>query len=481
MNVVLVNAPSEKGRYEHEHLAIPKIGLCYMTSFLEKNGVDCGIVDAKFEHLDFEETIRRVVEKKPDVVGLSGMTPEINSAAQVAGEVKKRIPGVTVIIGGAHAIAIPEQTLEEFGQFDMLAIGEGEYTILELIRALETKSPLEDVKGLLLRSNGRLSRTPPREWIEDLDSLPFPAWQRFPKRPPFHYILSSRGCPHHCTFCMTVLGKRFRARSPENVIREIQWLVDTQGMRNMIFLDESFALIRKRTDRMMELMIDQGLHRKVSWVAQTRADTVDRELCEQLKRAGCTKIEFGIESGNPEILKSIRKNINLEQAFQAVRVAKRAGLKTGCSFILGHPNETEKTMQDTIDFIVRQNSTIISVGIMVPHPGTVVYEMAVRGEGGYRITSRNWSDYVKFGGGALELLTLSQDTLRKYQAKAYLSLYLKNYRFLAFFLYAWEHRAQAAVAARKLVAGRLSAVRLGKWKAKRTPVALGMEETTRDG
>ena len=451
MNIALLNPPSEKGQYEHEHLSIPKIGLCYIASFLEREGIPCFLIDAKFEGLSFEETIGRLEKLNPDILGISAMTPEINSAARVAAELKSRIPGVTTVIGGAHAISIPEGTLEEFPQFDILVNGEGELTLLELSRTLENGGSLEGVKGILYRENGTIRTTPPREYIEDLDSLPMPAWDRFEKRPPFYYILSCRGCPFNCAFCMTILGKKQRQRSPENVVDEIQWLADNRGMTDMTFLDGTFTLHRERTNRLLDLLIERGLHRRVRWIAQTRVDRVDEDLFVKMKEAGCYKIEFGVESGNEKILKIIKKRISLEQVEEAVRLAKKASLQTACSFILGHPYETRETLKDTIDFITKLNPHSVSVGIMVPHPGTVVYEMAKAGEGGYRLTSTDWNDYVKFGGGGLEFENLSRKELEKYQAKAYLSLYLKNYRFFDFMAYALEHRTQAKVAAKKLI------------------------------
>ncbi len=452
VKVTLVSPPSEKGKYEHEHFVIPKNGIGYIAAYLEKNGIDCSILDAKFEGLNFEQVIKRLTEEKPDIVGISAMTSEIESGARVAAKVKRILPRSKTVIGGAHAISIPNETLKEFSQFDFLVTGEGEITFLELVKAIAEDKDLGHVKGILFRRDGEIKTNPPRPWIDDLDQLPFPAWHKYPQKSPFYYVLSTRGCPHQCAFCMTILGKKQRKRSPENVVDELEWLWNTYKVDQMIFLDETFTLDRKRTDQLLGMIIDRGLDRKMKWVAQTRVDRVDEAICRRMKESGCYKIEFGVESGNQKILEIIKKGITLRQVEEAVRSAKRAGLQVGCSFILGHPYETRETAQDTINFIVRLNPDIISIGIMVPHPGTRVYEMAQRGEGNYRLIAAHWSEYVKFGGGGLELKDLPRHELEKLQVKAYLNFYLKNYRFFDLISYGFEHWSQALAAAKKLTA-----------------------------
>lgn len=451
MKINFVSPPSDKGKYEHEHLSIPKIGIGYMAAFLEKNGIDCSIIDAKFERLDLEDVMHRLQKENPDILGISAMTSEIYSAAKVAEEAKKRLPNCTTVIGGAHAISIPNETLEEFKDFDILVTGEGEITFLDLIQTIEENKPLDNVKGIMFRKDGEVKVNSPREWIQDLDSLPFPAWHKYPEIPPFFYVLSTRGCPYNCAFCMTILGKQQRKRSPENVVDEIEWLVDTYKTEEISFLDETFTWDRDRTLRLLNLIIDRGLNRKMKWIAQTRVDRVDEDIFLKLKEAGCFKIEFGVESGNQKILNNINKGIKLEKVEEAVRLAKSAGLEVGCSFIIGHPFETRETAQDTIDFIVKLNPDIISLGIMVPHPGTRVYEMAKKGEGNYRLTTADWREFIKFGGSGLELENLSRHEMEKLQAKAYLYLYIKNHRFFDFIAYAFEHRKQALAAAKKML------------------------------
>lgn len=451
MKITLINPPSIKDKYEHGQLCLPKIGIAYISAFLEKNGIDCSIIDAKFERISHEELSRRLKEEKPDLAGISAMTSEIKSGARVAGEVKKILPGCKTVVGGAHAISIPYETMLEFSEFDFLVSGEGEETMLDLVQTLRENRSLDTVQGLLFRQNGDIKTNTQREWIEDLDSLPFPAWHKYPEMPSTNHLISSRGCPFSCSFCKTILGKKIRNRSPENVVDEIEWLADKHNLKEMIFIDETFTLNLDRTNRLLDLLIERGLDRKVKWVAQTRVDRVDKDIFYKLKKAGCFKIEFGVESGNQKILGSIKKKIKLDQVVEAVRLSKKAGLKVGCSFILGHPHETRETVQDTIDFAVKLNPDIASFGIMVPLPGTEIYDMAVKGEGDYIFTIEDWDKYIKFGGGGLELRNLSRKELEKLQVKGILSFYLKNFRFIDFISYGLEHRKQAMAVARKLL------------------------------
>ncbi|KPK36913.1 MAG: hypothetical protein AMK70_00545 [Nitrospira bacterium SG8_35_1] len=451
MKIILINPPSEEGQYEHDLMSIPKIGIGYISAFLEKNGIDCLVIDSKFEKINLDEVLRRVEREAPDIVGISAMTSEIHSGAETARAVKNLLPTCMTVVGGAHAISIPVETMEEFPQFDILATGEGEYTLLDIVNAIKAREPFDDIKGILFRSDGEIKSTPPREWITDLDSLPFPAWHKYHRVAPFYYVLSSRGCPNNCAFCKTILGKKQRKRSPENVVDEIQWLHDRFNVKKFIFQDETFTMDSKRTEQLLNLIIERELHREMEWVAQTRVDRVDENIFMQLKRAGCNLIEFGVESGNQEILNSVNKRITLKQVEDAVRLAKQAGLRVGCSFILGHPFETKETAEDTVNFLVKLNPDNISIGIMVPIPGTKIYDMARKGEGNYLLTSSDWREFVKFGGGGLEFTGISRHKLEIMQAKAYLKLYLKNYRIIDFIAYAYEHRRQALAAARKML------------------------------
>lgn len=454
MKVVLVYPPSERGRYEHHYIRTPKVGLGYLASCLEKDGISCSILDAKFEGLTLEQVCQRLTQEQPDIIGISAMTPEVQHAADLAKKVKGFLPHSLIVIGGVHAIILPRETLEEYPSFDVLVSGEGELALPEIIRAFQEGQSFEKIQGIAFRRDGGVQVNPPRAYIENLDAIPFPAWQKYPRSSRLYCMISSRGCPHQCAFCMTIMGKKVRLRSAGNVVDEMEWIADTFRAKEIVFSDDTFTQNFKRTDEILEEILARGLERKIRWTAQTRVDKVSYELFSKLKRAGCYKIELGVETGNIEIMKAIKKGISLEEVERAVELAKKASLLVGCNFILGHPFETRKTIQDTIDFIVKLNPHHVTVAIMVPYPGTRIYEMARRGEGNYRLLSSEWKDFVRFAGNGLEMQDIPRHELERLQMKAYLSFYFKNYRIKDFLWYGLKRWRQSLAFLRKLLHGK---------------------------
>jgi radical SAM superfamily enzyme YgiQ (UPF0313 family) len=266
-------------------------------------------------------------------------------------------------------------------------------------------------------------------------------------------IFGSRGCPYQCAFCMQVLGRKPRLRSPENIIAEIDWLVNTFDIVAFDFEDETFGLNQDDALRICDLLIERGYHKRLHWTANMRANLARQELLNRMKAAGCVRVAFGVESGNPEILKNIGKAITIAQIENAFQITRAAGLESVALFILGHPNETEKTARDTINLAVRLNPTSIAVGIMVPYPGTRIREMALRGEGGYRMISDSWDDYDKYLGNALELETLTRKRLERLQIMMYLKFYLYNFRVGDLWRFARSHFREASILLRKLLFG----------------------------
>jgi radical SAM superfamily enzyme YgiQ (UPF0313 family) len=235
------------------------------------------------------------------------------------------------------------------------------------------------------------------------------------------------------------------------VVEEIDWLVCNFEPRKVVFVDETFTLNKKRVLKIADRMMAKGLHKKLTWVAQTRVDRADREIFEKMRAAGCTAIEFGVESGNQQILNGVDKKIKLADAEETVRLARVAKLLTSCSFILGHPYETEETIRDTIDFAVKLRPDSVSFGIMSPYPGTRIWDMARAGEGNYRLLSNNWENYLRFGGGCLELTTLPRKRLEALQVKAYISFYLRTFKILRFLQYGVPRWRQSVAVVRKLL------------------------------
>lgn len=437
LRVVLIAPPPRTHVERHDRRAYPHLGLAYIAGYLKKAGVECSLIDGNFEALDLAEVERRLLSFAPSLVGVTAMTHEIHRAAEVAALAKKVLPGVRTVVGGPHATALPVQTLKELPAFDVAVFGEGELATLELTRAGNGPKGLEGINSIAYRTPSGIRQNPPRAPIAELDSLPFPAWELLPRCRRYP-VMTARGCPFRCNFCMRVMGHHARKRSPESVIEELKLLVETYNAEFIHFLDETFSVDKRHLDHLLDLMLENGLPEKLHWDAQTRADLVDLDLLHKMRRAGCQWLGLGIESGNAHILKASGKGTTLEEAERAVEAARKAGIKTDGFFILGHPFETLSTARDTIDFAARLNTTRVTFGLMTPYPGTEIYDMAKRGEGGYRLISTDWDDFNKNIGNSLELETLDRRQMEKLQVWGYLKFYLINFRLMAglqYFLY----------------------------------------------
>jgi anaerobic magnesium-protoporphyrin IX monomethyl ester cyclase len=448
MKIILVNPPPLQLAERHDMPDHPHSGLGYIASYLLSKKEKVKIIDAKLERLTISETVKKILTEKPEIVGITSMTHDIVSAANLASSIKKENPKIIIVIGGIHATALPKETLEKFKSFDFLVYGEGEYTFYNLLEGIKKKD-VSQIKGVAYKKRGEVIVNPPMEKIEDLDSLPMPAWHLFPKTEKYH-IVTARGCPYSCVFCMTPYGKKIRERSPENVIKEMKETIEKYNPRLYKFDDESFGFNKERAHEILDLIIKNKLD-KVKKVASLRVNYVDFKLLKHMKKAGFMVIDFGFETGNPKIMKIIKKAITLEQIKKAVKMCKKVKIKVGGNFIIGHPYETRKTIKDTIKFAVKLNPDIVAFGIMVPYPGTEVAEMAKKGKGGYKIISSNWEDYNKQLGNALELKKISRKQLELYQLKAYISVYLLNFRIFDFIKFVWENRRAAFAFAKHFI------------------------------
>lgn len=438
MKVALVRPPEV---HPYWYKKKPALGISYLSSYLTKNKIKNKIFDAYFFSWSQEETVANVAKYKPDLIGISSMTHEIVAANKLASLFKKRVPDIPIAIGGCHITALPSQTLKEFPNFTYGIYGEGEKTLLELANYLEKnkKRKISSIKGLVYRDKQErvvVNEVRERLTSEELDALPHPAFHFYYKngakslagKDDVYVMMSSRGCPYNCVFCMQVLGRQVRRRTPEGIVAEIEYATSHFGAHTVQFYDEIFLFNDETCFKTLDLIIQKKLHKKMRWFGLTRVNMVDKELIQKAKESGCFRLEMGLESGSNKILKKIRKQITVEQAEKAVNIIKNEGILTDVNYILGHPGETKKTLKQTVDLAVRLNTTTIAMGIMVPYPGTEVYKMVHEGKGGYRLLSKDWSTYDKYGGKALEIKSIPLAELEKWQRKALLYFYLKNYR-----------------------------------------------------
>jgi len=367
---------------------LPSLGILFLAAITRQKGFPTAVTDASALGLTGEALLKRVEAEHPDVLGLSSTTFSIFHAAKFAALAKERFPGLTVIIGGPHVSAAPQETMERFPVFDVAVLGEGEVTIIELLEAMDAKASLGGIPGIVLRDGGKLVTTSRRPFLKDLDSLPRPAWdllEGFPQRyrpAPFKVrrfpaasFVTSRGCPNQCIFCdRSVFGASCHAFSAEYVVEMIRHLVENFGIREFSFEDDTFITFKKRLVAICQGIIDLGVN--ISWTCLGRVNSVDKETLQLMRRAGCWQISFGIESGCQEILTTIHKNVTLEQIQRDVVLCREAGILSKGFFIVGHPGETRETLSRTRDFALKLPLDDISVTMLTPFPGTEIYERA---------------------------------------------------------------------------------------------------------
>ena len=419
----------------------PRIGLAYIAAYLRENGVKVEVLDCKALELSMNKIAEAIKKFDPDILASGPFTEEILAAYKVFKLAKHLKQDIINVIGGPHATALPERTLEEFPAIDIVGYGEGEITMAKLVN-IKSKKDLNKIDGISYRDGGKIIKNKPRQLIKDIDTLPYPAWDLFPlhvfrgrlmigsyektNKPIFELpMVSARGCPFQCNFCFKTFGNTLRQRDPKKVIDELEYNYKKYGITHTYFVEGTFAVDKKKTIKMCDDMIRRGLHKKIKWVSETRVDRVDGEILRKIKEAGCEQIDLGVESGDEGILRRSKKGITIPQVKKAVRLAKKVGLKVVCYFIIGHPYETKRSIKKTYKLAKELDPNMILVGIMMPYPGTEIMRMAKKGEGNYRLISDDWREYTKQRGGPLELKNLSIDELRKIQNREYLKYHLR--------------------------------------------------------
>jgi anaerobic magnesium-protoporphyrin IX monomethyl ester cyclase len=441
-DIVLINPPVKRVVEEYDAPDYPHIGLAYLGACLEENGFIPAVIDSKLERCTFDETIEKVIALSPKIVCITSMTHEIVNAHELAERIKSINCKITIVIGGVHITALPESTLNEFVAFDIGVVGEGEFTLVEICRRLLLEDgDMSGIPGIVFRDKkNSIVIGLDRPYINDLDALPFPAWHLFPKAKQYP-VLTSRGCPSRCIFCAHSYGLQIRERSPKNILAEWRLLHEQYMPRQIRMYDETFGVNKKRAIEFLELVIQNKL--EIPWFGYTRANTASTDLMSSMQKSGCYNVGIGVETGDPLILKQIKKGITLDQVKNAIKSIHDAGMESEAYFILGFPNESFRTIWRTIRFAAKLNSTRLALGIIVPYPGTEIAKMAAKGLGGYRIISQDWSSYNKQLGNALELKNISRLQLELLQLFGYIYFYLSNFRFLEFARFCFSYKKQA--------------------------------------
>jgi radical SAM superfamily enzyme YgiQ (UPF0313 family) len=453
MRVLLINP---RFRLPIDTRTSPHMGLAYLGAVSEERGDEVAIFDADIEETPLGDFVQ---EYKPQLVGITANTPQVKQAWRHAAEIKK-VYDVPIVIGGPHpSVVVEDLDYESLDSehIDIVVRGEGEDTWIEISEKVEdflkhhpsfstaelmdpAKGVWDKVLGITYKtSDGAYHRNPERPAINDLDSLPWPAYHLFNMdgytnlQPATDAvdgsksfsILTSRGCPYRCTFCsQSIMPVKWRSRTPENVVAEWEHLVKDMGAQEIGVLDDSANIRKKRLFRIAEMLIEKELNH-VPWIFVNgiRANLVDMELMLKLKEAGLKRTAFGVETGNPELLKAIDKKVDHDTIRKAFKVTKEVGIETIAFMIIGLPGDTRETMQDTIDFAIELDPLIANFSMMTPYPGTAVWEQVKRNG---RLLIQDWEDYVFFEQHArYEMGDLTAELVEEMYRRAYREFYLR--------------------------------------------------------
>jgi radical SAM superfamily enzyme YgiQ (UPF0313 family) len=371
--------PPPMNSFAREVVLSPPLGLCYIASSISHNlKADASIVDCSILNLN-EEAIRSEIKKRaPRILGISTTTHTYKNALKIAELAKTLNTGITTVLGGPHSSIRDRETMQN-EHVDIVVRQEGELTMLELVDILMFgKGDISSVKGITYREKGLVRRNPDRPLIQDLDILPFPARHLLPlqlyKVPAT--IITSRGCPSGCIFCAAkaLSGSQYRVRSPANVVEETKRIYSEINPQFLFIADDTFTVFHDRTRQICKGYRDLGIR----WVCESRVNTISGDMVKEMADSGCFMIQFGVESGSQAILNSIRKGITIEQVRKAVSWCVDYGVKPVCSFMIPHPDDTWKTIQETESLMdeLRDVGVQIFVSLTTPFPGTFLYDNA---------------------------------------------------------------------------------------------------------
>lgn len=425
MKITLVNPPYPVS--VHSHPAFIPLGIAYLGAMAQKTGHQVTVIDCQAEKLNYESFRDRIAQIPSDIVGVTATTLLYKSAMKLITIAKQVHPQAFTVLGGSHGTFWDENALNEYPSLDIVVRREGEQTFIELLDKLQTQSSLSNVLGITYRNGDKIAHNADRPFLQDLDSLPFPAHDLLPLEKLKHNgkiifpLVSSRGCVYWCDFCSTVrmFGRGYRMRSPKNVVDEMEFVYDKYGVDQVTFYDDAFSVDRNRVVKICEELHARKLN--IKWDCGTRVDMVDKELLKTMRGAGCFAVWLGVESGSEAILGAMNKKINLEQTRLAYKLAHEVGLMTIANTVLGFPGETEETAKATIRLIKELNPDDVGFYVATPYPGTPLYEQ-VKKSGWLSITD---FDRYDTAGPTFETPSLSMARLAELRAKAYQEFYLR--------------------------------------------------------
>jgi radical SAM superfamily enzyme YgiQ (UPF0313 family) len=403
------------------------------------------ILDARLRELDYDRIEAHIQNKKPDLVGITSFTMESPQAHEIAKRSKKVLPNAKVILGGPYATSDYMEALKD-ENIDIAVIGEAEKSFCQLVDALEKGEDWREIRELAYRENGELRKSEMREYLDDLDELPYPAWDAVDLEEYFNHkgtrkrnafnqhqatkrvmsIQTTRGCPYRCSYCHNLFGKKLRKRSVENVIGELRLMKDRYDATEIEFIDDIFNLDIKRAKEIFQRIIDENFDFKISFPNGLRSDQFDEELLDLFKKGGVFRLVFAIESANPRIQKLIRKNLDLDAARRNIKLAAERGFSLGGFFMLGFLDETEEECWNTINFALESELHTAAFFVVTPFPNTEIWRQAL--ERGYDLQA----DYECYQKVSANISKVPSERLEQLRKIAFRKFYLNPKRLINF-------------------------------------------------
>ncbi len=439
MKVLFVNPPQTASKYKFMGVIAPPLGIAYMAGVLQENNIDVEILDASAEDMSFKDVKKELNKRKPDLVALSALTPTIGKALETAHVAKKTLPNSIVVMGGYHPTFNYLETLED-ENVDIVIRGEGEYIMLNLVRALENHSDLHDVKGIVFedKNSKEVVITPEAPLIENLDELPFPALNLLPLEKyrlldmdtHMATMITTRGCPMQCSFCSSAAmhGRKIRERSVKNIADEIEHLKTNYNIDTIAFMDDTFTLKKRKVIAICDEILKRNI--KIMWGCTSRVDTLDEKVLKKMKEAGCITIFIGVESADQQQLDNMCKNTTIAKIENAFKIAHKLKIRTIASVALGMPGDTKEIMNKTIKFVHKLKPDYAIYSLATPYPGTRFYKESFEKN---LIKIKDWSKYTLIT-PILETVDCSLKDMRKIQAKAFMKFYLRPHYIIKQFL-----------------------------------------------
>ncbi len=403
----------------------PPMDLLYMAAGLEQIGVECRIKDYPAQEHTWEDFKQDLEEFHPDALILSITTPTLEEDMKAAALAKETIPSITTISKGAHFIKLDKNALEHYPQLDLIMRGEYEETIKELASA----KPFPEITGITYRNGSDIVRNDNRGYIQDIDSIPLPARHLIDNSYYFRpdtgelqtTIVTSRGCPFSCVFCLApaVSGSKTRNRSPQNVIEELRDCIERHGIRNFLFRSDLFTANKRWVIELCKAIQEEQLD--IKWSCNSRVDTINEEMLREMKAAGCWLISFGVESGDPEMLEKMRKQVKFETIEPAIQLCREAGIQSSVYFLIGLPWENRETFENTKRFASKLNPDFIEYFYSYPFYGTEFYAEAVKSG----LIEEGELPKAAYNQPAIGTIYLSKEELEPLRREALRSFYLR--------------------------------------------------------